>query len=154
MADQDSKSLESARLADFMCFSVYTTNLAYSCVYRPVLEKLRLTYPQYIAIISLWEEDKQTVKGLSDKLYLEPSTVTPMLKKLEAMGYLTRVRDTEDERVVRVSLTDAGRRLREQGLQFSPLTVKASGLDRDEFVALQRAIVKLRNNLISSSEKL
>ena len=77
-------------MADFMCFAIYSTNLAYSRVYKPVLDALGLTYPQYLAIIALWEEDNQTVKHLSEKLFLEPSTMTPMLKRLEAMGYVHR----------------------------------------------------------------
>jgi DNA-binding MarR family transcriptional regulator len=143
---------ETARLADFMCFSIYSANLAYSRVYKPVLDELGLTYPQYITIISLWEEDQQTVKGLSEKLFLEPSTMTPMLKRLEAMGYLSRTRDSEDERNVRISLTDAGRRLREKGFGFGEVTVKASGLTPEEFPILQKAIANLRDNLIKSSK--
>jgi DNA-binding MarR family transcriptional regulator len=143
---------ETVKLADFMCFSIYSTNLAYSRVYKPVLDELGLTYPQYITIISLWEEDQQTVKGLSEKLFLEPSTMTPMLKRLEAMGYLRRTRDTEDERNVRISLTDAGRRLREKGFGFGAVTMKASGLTPEEFPILQKAIANLRNNLVKASK--
>ncbi len=135
------------RLADFMCFSVYSTNLAYSRVYRPVLEKLGVTYPQYIAIVSLWEQDNQTVNELSEKLFLEPSTVTPMLKKLEAQGYLTRTRDEKDERVVRIALTEQGRQTRLQAAEYSQLTVQASGLDKAQFRNLQREIASLRDNL-------
>ena len=69
-------------LADFMCFAIYSTNLAYSRVYKPVLDQLGLTYPQYITLIALWEQDGQTVKSLGEKLFLEPSTMTPMLKRL------------------------------------------------------------------------
>lgn len=143
---------DAAKLADFMCFSVYSTNLAYSRVYKPVLDELGLTYPQYITIISLWEEDQQTVKGLSEKLFLEPSTMTPMLKRLEAMGYVRRTRDTEDERNVRISLTDAGRRLREKGLGFGEVTMKASGLTPEEFPILQKAVARLRDNLVKASK--
>jgi DNA-binding MarR family transcriptional regulator len=143
---------ETEKLADFMCFSIYSANLAYSRVYKPVLDELGLTYPQYITIISLWEDDQQTVKGLSDKLFLEPSTMTPMLKRLEAMGYLTRTRDTEDERNVRISLTDSGRRLREKGLGFGEVTVKASGLTPEEFPILQKTIANLRDNLVKASK--
>ena len=117
-----------ARLGDFMCFAIYSTNLAYSRVYKPVLEELGLTYPQYVTIICLWEEDKQTVKGLSEKLFLEPSTMTPMLKRLEAMGYVTRERDSEDERSVRVSLTEAGRQLREKAFDYRETTARAAGV--------------------------
>ncbi len=143
---------KTAKLADFMCFSIYSANLAYSRVYKPVLDELGLTYPQYITIISLWEEDQQTVKGLSEKLFLESSTMTPMLKRLEAMGYLTRTRDSEDERNVRISLTDAGRSLREKGFGFGEITVKASGLTPEEFPVLQKAIAKLRDNLVKASK--
>ncbi|MBA8877612.1 MarR family winged helix-turn-helix transcriptional regulator [Phyllobacterium myrsinacearum] len=143
---------KTAKLADFMCFSIYSANLAYSRVYKPVLDALGLTYPQYITIISLWEEDQQTVKGLSEKLFLESSTMTPMLKRLEAMGYLTRTRDSEDERNVRISLTDAGRSLREKGFGFGEITVKASGLTPEEFPILQKAIARLRDNLVKASK--
>ena len=140
-----------ARLGDFMCFAIYSTNLAYSRVYKPVLEELGLTYPQYVTVICLWEEDKQTVKGLSEKLFLEPSTMTPMLKRLEAMGYVTRDRDSEDERSVRVSLTEAGRQLREKAFDYRETTAKAAGLSPEEFRVLQKAIVNLRTNLMNAA---
>ena len=143
---------EAAPLADFMCFSIYSANLAFSRVYKPVLEALGLTYPQYIALIALWEEDEQTVKGLSDRLFLEPSTVTPMLKRLEAMGYVTRTRGIEDERIVRIALTEAGRRVREKGIPLSPVTLKATGLDHNEFALLQKAVSNLRNNLMTAAK--
>tara|TARA_R110000751_G_scaffold251652_1_gene351317 strand:- start:5808 stop:6221 length:414 start_codon:yes stop_codon:yes gene_type:complete len=136
-----------------MCFTVYSTNLAYSQVYRPVLEQLGLTYPQYITIITLSEKDGQSIKSLSEKLFLEPSTITPMVKRLEAMGYVTRTRDIHDERSVLVSLTEEGRLLREKGLGFGAKTVAASGLSADEFRMLQKAIAKLRDNLITSAEQ-
>jgi DNA-binding MarR family transcriptional regulator len=134
-----------------MCFAVYSTNLAYSRVYRPVLEKLGLTYPQYVALISLWQEDGQTVKGLSEKLFLEPSTMTPMLKRLEAMGHVRRERDTEDERSVRVSLTAEGRALMEKAVDYRAITGKAAGLSPEKFRELQQAIVTLRTNLMAAA---
>ena len=142
---------EAVRFGDFMCFAVYSTNLAYSRVYKPVLEQLGLTYPQYITIICLWEEDNQTVKGLSEKLFVEPSTMTPMLKRLEAMGFVRRERDSKDERSVRVALTDAGRSVREKAFAYREVTAKAAGLSPDEFRILQKAIVRLRSNLIDAS---
>jgi DNA-binding MarR family transcriptional regulator len=150
--DDDVKA-RAARMADFMCFAIYSTNLAYSRVYKPILDGLGLTYPQYLAIIALWEEDHQTVKSLSEKLFLEPSTVTPMLKRLEAMGYVRRERDSRDERNVIISLTDAGRALREKGLGYGSLTVDASGLTPEEFPMLQKAVVRLRDNLIKAGGK-
>jgi DNA-binding MarR family transcriptional regulator len=138
------------RLADFLCFAIYSANLAYGKAYKPILEKLGLTYTQYIAIVALWEEDNQTVSGLGEKLFLESNTLTPILKKLEGMGYLRRQRDSTDERQVLVSLTDAGRRLREKGLSMN--LVEASGLTADEFPKMQKAVVTLRNNLIKAAQ--
>jgi DNA-binding MarR family transcriptional regulator len=120
-------------------------------VYKPVLEQLGLTYPQYVTIICLWEEDNQTVKGLSEKLFLEPSTMTPMLKRLEAMGYVRRERDSEDERSVRISLTEAGRQLREKAFDYREITARAAGLSPEEFSVLQKAIVNLRSNLLKAA---
>ena len=138
------------RLADFLCFTIYSANLAYGRAYKPILEQLGLTYTQYIAVVSLWEEDNQTVSGLGQKLFLESNTLTPILKKLETMGYLRRQRDPADERQVKVSLTDAGRRLREKGLGMN--LIAASGLTPDEFPKVQKAVATLRNNLIKAAE--
>ncbi|HEX8786247.1 MAG TPA: MarR family transcriptional regulator [Telluria sp.] len=153
MSKNNDDKAKAVRMADFMCFAIYSTNLAYSRVYKPVLDQLGLTYPQYLAIIALWEEDQQTVKSLSEKLFLEPSTVTPMLKRLEAMGYVGRARDKADERNVIISLTGEGRALREKGLGFGKLTVEASGLTPEEFPVLQKAVVSLRDNLIRAGGK-
>jgi DNA-binding MarR family transcriptional regulator len=138
------------KLADFLCFAIYSTNLAYGRAYKPILDELGLTYTQYIAIVALWEQDNQTVSGLGEKLFLESNTLTPILKKLEAMGYLRRRRDASDERQVLISLTDSGRGLREK-LGARNL-VKASGLAPEEFPKLQKAVVSLRNNLIKSMQ--
>jgi DNA-binding MarR family transcriptional regulator len=137
------------KLADFLCFAIYSANLAYGRAYKPILEELGLTYTQYIAIVALWEEDDQTVSGLGGKLFLESNTLTPILKKLEVMGYLTRQRDPADERQVRVSLTTAGRRLREKGLTMT--LVKQTGLPAEEFAKLQKAVSTLRDTLIEST---
>jgi DNA-binding MarR family transcriptional regulator len=138
------------RLADFLCFAIYSANLAYGRAYKPILEELGLTYTQYIAIVALWEEDNQTVSSLGEKLFLESNTLTPILKKLERMGYLRRQRDPSDERQVLVSLTDAGRRLREKGLTMN--LIEASGLTPEEFPKMQKGVVTLRNNLIKAAQ--
>ena len=137
------------QLADFLCFAVYSANLAFGKAYKPILDKLGLTYTQYIAIIALWEEDNQTVSGLGEKLFLESNTLTPILKKLEGMGYVHRARDAADERVVRVGLTPEGRALRESALNMSLRA--ATGLTPEEFPVVQKAVVKLRNNLIKAT---
>lgn len=138
--------LAATKLADFMCFAVYSANLAYGRAYKPILEALGITYTQWITVVALWEEDNQTVKSLGEKLFLESNTLTPMLKKLEELGYLRRQRDPGDERQVIVSLTEEGRRLRERGAQRT--LVKATSMEPDEFATTQKSIVKLRNNLL------
>ncbi|WP_460141370.1 MarR family winged helix-turn-helix transcriptional regulator [Pseudomonas sp. S2_E01] len=136
------------KLSEFLCFAVYSTNLAFGKAYKPLLEQLGLTYTQYITLVALWETDDQTVGSLGEKLFLESNTLTPILKKLEAMGYLQRQRDPEDERQVRIKLTQQGRALREN--QPESGLAEATGLTAAEFVQLQQSVVKLRSNLIKS----
>src|ERR687894_765277 len=127
MPDETAPSPAAQRgLADFLCFSIYSANLAFGRAYKPLLDELGITYTQWIAIVALWEEDRLTVKGLGERLFLESNTLTPILKKLEELGYVRRQRDRGDERQVMVSLTDAGRRLRERW--GSNNLVKATGL--------------------------
>jgi DNA-binding MarR family transcriptional regulator len=139
--------LNQPRLADFLCFAVYSANLAYGRAYRPILDDLGLTYTQWIIIVALWEQDNQTVGGLGERLFLESNTLTPILKKLEVDGYVTRRRDPKDERQVLVGLTEAGRALREKGGQKN--LVAASGLTPEEFSTVQKVVSKLRDNLVS-----
>jgi DNA-binding MarR family transcriptional regulator len=138
------------KLADFLCFAIYSANLAYGRAYKPILDPLGLTYTQYIALVALWEEDNQTVSQLGERMFLESNTLTPILKKLESLGYLRRRRDTDDERVVRVSLTEAGRKLRERAAQRN--LVKASGFPPEDFVRLQKEVVRLRDNLLKATK--
>jgi DNA-binding MarR family transcriptional regulator len=140
-----------AKLSDYLCFAVYSANLAFGKAYKPILDKLGLTYTQYITIIALWEENNQTVSGLGEKLFLESNTLTPILKKLEAMGYLRRQRDPEDERQVRIGLTEAGFRLREEALTMS--LVMETGLGPEDFAKVQNAVATLRDNLLTSVKK-
>jgi DNA-binding MarR family transcriptional regulator len=134
------------KLGDFMCFAIYSANLAYGRAYKPILDELGVSYTQWIIIVALWEEDHQTVGSLGDKLFLESNTLTPILKKLESLGFLTRRRDPSDERQVIISLSEAGRALREKGAQRT--LVKAAELEPDEFAQTQRTVAKLRDNLV------
>lgn len=136
---------ETPRLDDFLCFAIYSANLAYGRAYKPFLDELGITYTQWITIVALWEKGDQTVSGLGETLFLESNTLTPILKKLEAEGYLTRQRDPADERQVRVSLTEAGRRLRERGLHRS--LVAATGLPREDLDKVQKTVKAIRDNL-------
>ncbi|HEY1090926.1 MAG TPA: MarR family transcriptional regulator [Burkholderiaceae bacterium] len=141
-------ALGDQKLADFLCFAIYSTNLAFGKAYRPILEKLGLTYTQYVTLIALQEEDAQTVSALGGKLFLESNTLTPILKKLEAMGHVERVRDPADERSVRVSLTKSGRRVREKAQNNGVRA--ACGLTPAQFSKLQKQIVALRNSVVNS----
>ena len=141
---------EAPKLDDFLCFAIYSANLAMNRVYKPLLDELGLTYPQYIVLVALYDEDDQTVSALGDKLFLDSSTLTPLLKRLEAMGNLTRQRDPEDERQVRVRLTPQGRKTREGAVLFRSELVKATGLGAAEFQRLREELVKLRTNLSKS----
>ena len=133
------------KLSNFLCFAVYSANLAFGRAYKPILDAVGLTYTQYIVMVALSEEDEQTVSVLGEKLFLESNTLTPILKKLEQVGYIQRRRDPADERQVRVSLTPAGRKLLDKDLGGS--LVDATGL-RDEFPAVQKTVVRLRDNLL------
>ena len=142
----ESKRLE---LSNFLCFAVYSANLAFGRAYKPILEPLGLTYTQYIAMVALCEKDDLTVGELGEKLFLESNTLTPILKKLESTGYIQRRRDPADERQVRVSLTPAGRSLLDQDLGSS--LGDAIGLGED-FPQVQKMVVKLRDNLLRATQ--
>jgi DNA-binding MarR family transcriptional regulator len=137
------------KLSNFLCFAVYSANLAFGRAYKPILDALGLTYTQYIAMVALSEEDEQAVGGLGEKLFLESNTLTPILKKLESLGFVQRRRDLADERQVRVSLTPAGRRLLEKDLGAS--LVEATGLG-DEFPVVQKTVSRLRDNLLRATQ--
>lgn len=141
---------ENQKLGDFLCFALYSANLSIGKAYKPILEKLGLTYTQYIIIIALWEEDNQSVSGLGAKLFLESNTLTPILKKLASVGYVHRQRDTVDERKVLIRLTENGRKLREQA--FGMGLADACGLTSEELSTARESLVKLRGNLVKGIE--
>ena len=142
---KETSQAKGPNLSKFLCFAVYSANLAFGRAYKPILDAVGLTYTQYIAMVALSEEDEQTVSALGEKLFLESNTLTPILKKLEALGYVTRQRDPSDERQVIVSLTDAGRELRAQAFEMD--LVAATGLSLDELKTMQRGVSTLRDNL-------
>jgi DNA-binding MarR family transcriptional regulator len=141
---------KAARLGDFLCFAVYSANLAFGRAYRPILDKLGLTYTQYVALVALSEGDQQTVGELGEKLFLESNTLTPILKKLEQLGLVERRRDPADERQVRVGLTPAGLKLRYQVERDASRLFDATGLG-DDFASVQRTVATLRDNLLANT---
>lgn len=105
---------DNIKLDNQLCFSLYATSREIIKLYKPVLDKFNLTYTQYITMLVLWEEEKATVKGIGKRLHLDSGTLTPLLKKLEAMELITRYRDSNDDRVVIAELTEKGRNLKEE----------------------------------------
>jgi len=142
------KAGKDRKLSNFLCFAVYSANLAFGRAYKPILDAVGLTYTQYIAMVALSEEDEQTVSLLGEKLFLESNTLTPILKKLEQLGFIRRQRDPADERQVRVNLTPAGRRMIEKDLGGA--VIDATGLG-DEFPAVQQTVSRLRDNLLRNT---
>ena len=142
---------DALKLSEFLCFAIYSAGHAFTRVYKPLLGKLGVTYPQYVAMVALWEQDDQTVGGLGEKLSLESSTLTPLLKRLEALGHIRRTRDPDDERQVRVRLTQSGHAMRKEARAIPGCVVRASGLAIDDLVRLKSGIVALRNTLEHSA---
>ncbi|MDR6905746.1 DNA-binding MarR family transcriptional regulator [Agromyces sp. 3263] len=124
-------------LENQVCFALAVAARGVIGVYRPILEPLGLTHPQYLVMLALWGRSPRTVRDLGDALQLEPATLSPLLKRLEAQGYLTRERNARDERALDVALTDAGRALREQALGIPPQVVDRLGMSMDELAALR-----------------
>lgn len=131
-----------------LCFAIYSAGHAFTRVYKPLLDGLGLTYPQYLAMIVLWQADGRTVGEIGTILFLDSSTLTPLLKRLETAGLVRRVRDTADERQVRILLTASGRALQERAAFVPGCVQEATGYsDTDSVVRLTREIARLRDAL-------
>ncbi|MDO9347622.1 MarR family winged helix-turn-helix transcriptional regulator [Pseudomonas pergaminensis] len=141
---------ESLMLDNQLCFALHSTSLLMTKVYKPLLQALGLTYPQYLAMMVLWEEDGLTVGEISSRLLTDPGSLTPLLKRLEAEGLLSRTRSREDERVVVVELTAAGRALQDKAMGIPQCILGASGLELDQLRKLQSDLIALRANLQAS----
>lgn len=134
-----------------LCFALYATSHAFTRFYKPRLDALGLTYPQYLVMLLLWEKDHQSVKDLGERLFLDSGTLTPLLKRLESAGFVERVRDTKDERQVNVSLTSQGHARREKA-GCVPRDVGASvGLSAAEAQQLTKTVLMLRAKLAGDS---
>jgi len=130
-----------------LCFAVYSASLAMTRLYKPMLDKLKLTYPQYLVMLALWEQDGATVSELGERLSLDSGTLTPLLKRLETIGYLTRLRDAADERRVRITLSGAGRRLKARAADVPACLLAATQCDVPELIALTQQIQTLRDRI-------
>ena len=138
------------KLDSMLCFAVYAAGHAFTRFYKPRLDALGLTYPQYLVFLVLWEQDGLTVKALGEKLFLDSGTITPLVKRLEARGLLRRQRDDEDERQVRIFLTADGRALRAKALAVPLAVGKALGDQAAEAGDLRRSLQQLRERLDAS----
>lgn len=133
-----------------LCFALYSTSLAMTRLYKPLLDPLGLTYPQYLVMLVLWESDDLAVNQLGERLQLDSGTLTPLLKRLEAAGLLQRQRDANDERRVRVQLTPAGRSLRQRAKAVPRSVACASGCALDELASLTARLQALRGQLLQA----
>lgn len=130
-----------------LCFTLYSASHAFTRFYKTLLDPLGLTYPQYLVMVTLWARDDQPVGAIGEALSLESSTLTPLLKRLEAMGNVTRSRDGADERVVRVRLTPQGRDLKSAAGTIPGCILAATGLDLEAVMQIQRDVARLRDAL-------
>ncbi len=134
----------SARLSRMLCFAIYSAGHAFTRVYKPLLDRVGLTYPQYLVLLVLCEEDRLTVKQIGERLFLDSGTMTPLLKRLEAAGFVQRARDGQDERQVRITLTRKGREIEEQAASILNELVCAIGQPEETILALTEEIARLR----------
>jgi DNA-binding MarR family transcriptional regulator len=148
------RTSDALRLDNQLCFALYAASRAMIRAYQPLLEPLELTYPQYLVMLVLWEQDGPSVRELGDRLQLDSGTLTPLLKRLEARGLVRRQRDTTDERVVHVTLTDAGRALRRRAQRvpekllcaLEPLPLKDVASLRERLRQLTAALERVRDD--------
>jgi MarR family transcriptional regulator, organic hydroperoxide resistance regulator len=134
------------------CFALYSASLAMTKTYKPFLDKLGLTYPQYLVMLVLWEEDDILVKAIGEKLFLDSGTLTPLLKRLEASSLIARTRDEADERQVRITLTKEGRALKKKAQGIPHQVLCASGQTQDALENLRGQLSTIRDDLARSQD--
>ncbi|ADD75285.1 DNA-binding MarR family transcriptional regulator [Pantoea sp. PA1] len=149
-SNQNDKKVKAAPLLldQQLCFALYSANLAMHKVYRKLLTQMDITYPQYLVMLVLWQQDSLTVSEIGERLFLDSATLTPLLKRLENAGLLNRQRSRQDERQVVVSLTDAGRSLRQQAESIPDEIQCASDCSEDEMNSLKLQLNQLRDKLM------
>lgn len=141
------KIAERMTLDHMICFAAYSTSQAMNRFYRPILDEMGLTYPQFIVMMVLWEEGQTTMKALSDRLILESNTLTPLVKKLEAAGLVTRARNKTDERLLDIAATGKGMALKRRGCMAPVELADATGETLEGIIDLQQRLANLRDKL-------
>ena len=148
----DTASTDAMLLLDNqLCFALYSTSLAMTRLYKPLLDALGITYPQYLVLLVLWERDGLSVSELGSRLFLDSGTLTPLLKRMEASGLVTRQRALEDERRVHIALTESSRLLKTQAAKIPGCILNAAQCPVPELVALTRQMQALRERLRSDA---
>lgn len=138
---------EALKLKNQLCFPIYLCAKEIQRRYTPYLDRLNLTYTQYVVMMYFWEHGSSNVKAIGETLLLDPSTLTPLLKKLEAKGYLTRTRSKEDERNLIIELTESGEALKEQAVEIPAQMGKCLALSEDEAASLYKILYKVLLNI-------
>lgn len=141
------KKYESIKLDNQVCFSLYAASREIIKLYKPLLDKFNLTYTQYIAMLVLWEDEKSTVKEIGKRLHLDSGTLTPLLKKIESMGLITRYRDVNDDRVVIVELTEKGRLLKDEVTEVPREMMCKVNMPLENAIALKKYLDELLKSL-------
>jgi DNA-binding MarR family transcriptional regulator len=147
MARKHSAADQMLRLDNQICFAVYSATHAFNRVYKPLLDRLGLTYPQYLVMLVLWEQDDVPLRAIGEKLFLDSGTLTPLLKRLEAANLVRRTRSSEDERQVLIALTPQGHALKEKARSLPQSILAASDCSVPKLVAMKNEIVALRDRL-------
>lgn len=143
-------TIDPLALENQFCFALYSASLAMTKAYKPFLDKLGLTYPQYLVMLVLWEQDDILVKSIGEKLFLDSGTLTPLLKRLEASSLIQRTRDEADERQVRITLTREGRALKKKAACVPLDVLRASGQSPDAVKSLRTQLNAIRSDLAKS----
>ena len=141
--------MEPLLLGNQLCFAVYSTAHAFNRVYKPLLDRLGLTYPQYLVMLVLWERDDVAVKEIGERLFLDSGTLTPLLKRLEAAGLIRRTRSKQDERQVLIALTAQGQALHEKAKMLPEAILAASACSIGELTAMKSQLTALRDRLLA-----
>lgn len=153
-ADQTQHPYQALMLGEQLCFALYSTSLAMTKIYRKLLKQWDLTYPQYLVLMVLWEQDGLSVSQIGEPLFLDSATLTPLLKRMEAMGLIVRQRVPEDERQVRVLLTSQAKELREQALAIPKTLACASSCELQQIISLREQLNQLRQQLHHYADRL
>ncbi|WP_313092299.1 MarR family winged helix-turn-helix transcriptional regulator [Chryseobacterium flavum] len=135
------------KLENQICFPLYVIAKEITGLYRPFLDELGITYPQYLVMMILWDGDGLTVSHIGDKLFLDSGTLTPLLKRLESKGFITRKRKKEDERVVEVFLDEAGRQLQQKACEIPGKIQEKLGIQPEELLHLKDTVLKILNKI-------